>query len=110
PLEQTRRFSTGQSNQKVVRIQVCQGEARVFADNEPLGQLVLDELREAPRGKVEIKVTFEVDTNGILQVSAIDTETQRTQKARVQLLGTVDASEIEALRARQDQLPEVSGL
>ncbi|MBW2730865.1 MAG: Hsp70 family protein, partial [Deltaproteobacteria bacterium] len=38
PLEQTRRFSTGQSNQKVVRIQVCQGEARVFADNEPLGQ------------------------------------------------------------------------
>ncbi|PIE19787.1 MAG: molecular chaperone DnaK [Proteobacteria bacterium] len=105
PVEQTRKFTTSQDNQQVVRIQVCQGESRIFEENEPLGELVFDDLRQAPRGKVEVEVTFEIDTNGILQVSAIDTDTGRRQRAHVELVGSVDEGKIEQMQRRQEQMP-----
>ena len=105
PVEQGRRFTTSQENQTTVRIQVCQGESRYFDDNEPLGELVLDDIRPAPRGKVQIEVTFEIDTNGILQVSAIDVETGRRQRARVQLLGTSDEAKVAELQRRHSEMP-----
>lgn len=105
PIEQTRRFSTSRDNQTTVRIQVCQGESNVFEENQPLGELVLEDLRPAPRGQVRIEVSFEIDTNGILQVSAVDTTTGRVQKAHVRLLGTIAEDQVEALARRQDEMP-----
>ncbi|MCC6751616.1 MAG: Hsp70 family protein [Deltaproteobacteria bacterium] len=105
PLEQTRRFTTGQDNQQVVRIQVCQGESRVFAENQPLGELVLEGLRAAGRGQVQIQVTFEIDTNGIMQVQAVDLETGRQQRAKVNILGTTSEADLEAMMRRQQNLP-----
>ncbi|MCA9665661.1 MAG: Hsp70 family protein [Myxococcales bacterium] len=105
PVEQSRVFTTSQDNQQVVRIQVCQGESRTFAENQALGELLLEGLRPAARGEVQIEVRFEIDTNGILQVSAVDLETGRAQNARVQVIGTSSEEAISQMAARQDQMP-----
>jgi molecular chaperone DnaK len=105
PLEQTRVFATSQDGQQVVRIQVCQGESRAFAENQPLGELVLEGLRPAPRGAVEIAVTFEVDTNGMLNVRAVDQQTGQEQRARVQLIGAASREELEQMIRRHQALP-----
>ncbi|MCK5797964.1 MAG: Hsp70 family protein, partial [Deltaproteobacteria bacterium] len=81
------------------------GESRIFDENEPLGELVFEGLRAAPRGKVEIEVIFEIDTNGILQVSAVDTATGHRQRAHVELLGGVNESQIEEMQQRQEEMP-----
>jgi len=72
PVEQSRIFSTGRDDQTDVRIQIVQGESRHLEENVPLGELVVGPLRPAPRGEIEVLVTFEVDTNGILNVTARD--------------------------------------
>ncbi|MFH1132765.1 MAG: Hsp70 family protein [Pseudomonadota bacterium] len=105
PVEHTRTFSTSQDNQQTVRIQVCQGESTSFEENQPLGELLLEGLRPAPRGEVKIDVTFEIDTDGILQVRAIDLDTNRHQKARIKVLGTISKDRIEELTRKQDSLP-----
>jgi molecular chaperone DnaK len=105
PVEQTRTFTTSQDFQRQVRIQVCQGEEREFDKNQVLGELVLDGLRHAPRGEVRIQVTFEIDTDGILQVRALDMETQREQRARIKVLGTSSEEQTEALAAKHEDLP-----
>lgn len=105
PMEQTRRFSTSRDQQTSVRIQVCQGESNVFEENQPLGELVLESLRPALRGQVKVEVTFEVDTDGILQVSAVDLDTGQAQQAHVRLLGTISEDQAEAMAQRPDQLP-----
>ncbi len=68
-------------------IDCCRGESRRFADNEPLGQLVLDDLPSRPRGEVRIEVTFRVDTDGILHVRARDAQTGVKQEAQLAVLG-----------------------
>jgi molecular chaperone DnaK len=105
PVEQTRSFATSQDGQQVVRIQVCQGESRQFDNNQPLGELVLEGLRPAPRGEVRVEVTFEIDTDGILQVRARDAETGHEQRARIQLLGAMDEAQLADRAQRQDQMP-----
>jgi molecular chaperone DnaK len=70
-----------------VIIRVCQGEGEAFAQNNALGTLELSGLRGAGRGEVTIEVTFELDADGILQVSARDLETQRSTSARMKLIG-----------------------
>jgi molecular chaperone DnaK len=107
PVEQTRRFATGQDNQTSVRIQVCQGESPNFLDNQPLGELLLEDLRPAIRGQVHIDVTFEIDTDGILQIRTVDVETGRQQRARVNVLGTVTEEEMRALMEKHDELPTI---
>ena len=109
PVEQTRRFVTSQDHQTQVRIQVCQGEARKFDENQALGELVLDGLPPAPRGEVQVEVTFEIDTDGILQVSAMDMETGQAQQAEIHVLGAPSQEQTEALIEQHAQdLPAAS--
>ncbi|MBL8719359.1 MAG: Hsp70 family protein [Myxococcales bacterium] len=87
PCAQTRTFTTSSDNQQVVMIRVCQGEGEQFPLNTSLGQLELSGLRPARRGDLAIEVTFELDADGILNVRARDTETQRQTQAKMKLVG-----------------------
>lgn len=105
PIEQTRLFVTSQDHQEQVRIQVCQGESRVFEENMALGELVLDNLRPAPRGEVKVEVTFEINTDGILEVRARDPETGVLQRAQIKVLGTVSKDKMADLVRKQANMP-----
>ncbi len=96
PLEQTRVFTTAHDNQTSVEIRVGQGESRQFAENILLGSLVLDGLEGQTRGALRIAVTFEIDTDGILQVRAVDEATKKAQSARIQLLGVADEAGVQS--------------
>lgn len=87
PIERTRTFTTAHDHQTLVVIECCRGEAKRFADNEPLGQLVLEGLPPRRRGEVRIDVTFRVDTDGILHVRARDADTGIAREATLQVLG-----------------------
>jgi molecular chaperone DnaK len=100
PVEQTRVFTTAHDNQTSVEIRVGQGESRQFADNTLLGSLVLDGLESKTRGEQRIAVTFEIDTDGILQVRAVDQATQRAQSARIELLGVASEADVGAAKER----------
>ncbi|MBI4510366.1 MAG: Hsp70 family protein [Deltaproteobacteria bacterium] len=104
PLEQTRVFTTGHDDQKSVEIRVCQGESRRFEDNTQVGTLVLPDLPPRPRGLLRIAVTFEIDTDGILNVSARDEQTLQAQSARINLIGAQSSEEVEAARERLRQM------
>jgi molecular chaperone DnaK len=86
PVEQTRIFATTHDEQTSVVIRISQGESRRFADNQPLGELELSNLRQAARGEVSIAVTFELGADGTLTVKAQDVETGRETATRVSLL------------------------
>ncbi len=87
PCERTRAFSPSRDFQTSVRIRVAQGEEEGFGANTYLGELELSELRSAMRNEIVITVTFAVDANGTVQVSATDTATGREARARLQLIG-----------------------
>ena len=87
PIERTRTFTTARDQQTMVVIECCRGEAKRYADNEPLGQLVLEGLPARRRGEVRIDVTFRVDTDGILHVRARDADTGIAREAQLQVLG-----------------------
>jgi molecular chaperone DnaK len=90
PVEQSRIFSTSKDSQTELRIRIVQGESDRARDNTPLGELVVSGLRQAPRGEVKVLVTFEVDTNGILNVTARDRDTGRICKRAVKISGELD--------------------
>jgi len=100
PIEQTRVFTTAHDNQTSVEIRVGQGESRQFAENILLGTLVLEGLEARSRGAQRIAVTFEIDTDGILQVRALDEATRQAQTARIELLGVADAADVDAAKLR----------
>lgn len=104
PVEQTRVFSTGTDMQESVRVLVVQGESRRIEDNQPLGEIVLSGLRQAPRGAVKIGVTFMLDADGTLGVRATDLDTGREQVIRIQLVGGMSEAEIQSLAERQQQM------
>jgi len=83
PTDQSRIFTTSADNQVQVKIRVYQGESKKAAENDLLGEFQLDGLRAAPRGDVKIEVTFELDANGILHVTAKDLETNKQQVIRI---------------------------
>jgi molecular chaperone DnaK len=87
PAERTRVFTTTHDNQQEVVLRVCQGAERQFAANTPLGELRLQGLRAARRGEVKIEVTFLVDADGILQISAKDLATGRSERATLRVVG-----------------------
>jgi molecular chaperone DnaK len=101
PVEQTRLFTTTRDNQRFVRIQVCQGEAEEFEQNLKLGEVVLSGLREAPRGEVTIAVTFEINTDGLLEVRARDRDTGLQQVATMRVLGGLSEDEVAAMAERR---------
>jgi len=87
PIERARVFTTSRDNQTRVEIDCCRGEARRYADNEPLGTLLLDGLPARPRGELHIEVQFRVDVDGILHVRATDQTSGQQQEAHLQVLG-----------------------
>ncbi len=87
PIERTRVFTTARDNQTRVEIDCCRGESRRFAENEPLGHLLLEGLTPTPRGDLKIEVCFRVDADGILHVRASDAESGARQEARLQVFG-----------------------
>jgi molecular chaperone DnaK len=87
PIERTKVFTTARDNQTKVIIDCCRGEQRRYAENEPLGTLVLDGLPAQKRGEIQIEVTFRVDTDGILHVRAKDVATGAAQEVSLTILG-----------------------
>jgi molecular chaperone DnaK len=104
PITVKKRYVTVRDDQETVRIVVCQGETRRLADNVVLGDVVLADLPLLPRGSVEIEVAFELDTSGMLQVSALDAATGKSQRVALDLVGRMDAEEVAAARARMRKL------
>ena len=99
PTDQSRIFTTSADNQVQVKIRVYQGESKKAAENDLLGEFQLDGLRPAPRGDVKIEVTFELDANGILHVSAKDLETNKTQAIRIAASSGLTRDEVQKMKA-----------
>ena len=88
PIERTRVFTTARDNQTRVEIDCCRGESRRYAENEPLGKLVLEELPAKPRGDLKIEVSFRVDADGILHVTRGGCRLGRSaRRRRLQVIG-----------------------
>ena len=104
PVEQTRIFSTTHDNQDAVLIRICQGESRRVEKNVVLGELELLGLRAAQRGEVQIAVTFEIDTDGILNVSAKDLETGRATRTQITLFGGYSEDQVAQMEERSRSL------
>ncbi|MCB9612950.1 MAG: Hsp70 family protein [Sandaracinus sp.] len=104
PSEQGRVFGTASDGQQVVTVRICQGESRVFKENELLGEVELSGLRAAPRGHVKIDVTFLLDASGTLDVRAIDADTGAQQTIRINLAGGADDADIARMMQRQRAL------
>jgi molecular chaperone DnaK len=110
PVEQTRMFTTTVDSQRYVRIQVSQGESPSFEENTKLGEVLLTNLRDAPRGEVTVAVTFEINTDGLLEVRALDEATGQEQVATMRVLGGLSPDEVEEIMARQrNEPPPVGG-
>lgn len=95
PTKKSQVFSTAEDNQSAVTIRVFQGEREMAADNKPLGQFDLVGIPGAPRGVPQIEVTFDIDANGIVQVSAKDKATGKEQQIRIQASGGLSDDDIE---------------
>lgn len=98
PTSKTQVFSTAAENQPSVEIHVLQGERPMAADNKTLGRFILDGLPPAPRGIPQIEVTFDIDANGILSVSAKDKATGKTQSIRIEGSSGLSKEEIERMK------------
>ena len=97
PTKKSQVFSTAQDNQNAVNINVSQGERQLAKDNKSLGNFMLDGIPPAPRGMPQIEVTFDIDANGILSVSAKDKGTGKEQKITIQASGGLSETEIEQM-------------
>ena len=97
PTKKSQVFSTAQDNQNAVNIVVAQGERQLAKDNKSLGNFMLDGIPPAPRGVPQIEVTFDIDANGILSVSAKDKGTGKEQKITIQASGGLSDSEIDQM-------------
>jgi len=97
PTKKSQTFSTAENNQSAVTIRVFQGERKIAADNKLLGQFNLEGIPPAPRGLPQIEVTFDVDANGIMHVSAKDKATNKEQRITIQSSGGLNAEEIEQM-------------
>jgi molecular chaperone DnaK len=102
PTKKSQVFSTADDNQSAVTISVCQGEREMAADNKALGQFNLEGISPAPRGVPQIEVTFDIDANGIVKVSAKDKATGKEQEIRIQASGGLDDGEIERMVAEAE--------
>ena len=97
PTKKSQTFSTAEDNQSAVTIRVFQGEREIAADNKMLGQFDLVGIPPAPRGVPQIEVTFDIDANGIVNVSAKDKGTGKEHQIRIQASGGLSDDEIEKM-------------
>ncbi|GGA37659.1 molecular chaperone DnaK [Pelagibacterium lentulum] len=97
PTKKSQVFSTAEDNQSAVTIRVAQGEREMAADNKMLGQFDLVGIPPAPRGVPQIEVTFDIDANGIVNVSAKDKGTGKEQQIRIQASGGLSDEDIEKM-------------
>ncbi len=97
PTKKSQTFSTAEDNQSAVTIRVFQGEREMAADNKLLGQFDLVGLPSAPRGVPQIEVTFDIDANGIVHVTAKDKATGKEQQIRIQASGGLTDADIEKM-------------
>jgi molecular chaperone DnaK len=97
PTKKSQIFSTAEDNQNAVTIRVFQGEREMAADNKMLGQFNLEDIPPAPRGMPQIEVTFDIDANGIVSVSAKDKGTGKTQNITIQASGGLSDEDIEKM-------------
>lgn len=100
PAKKSQTFSTAADNQPGVDIRICQGERKMFADNKILGNFHLGDIEPAPRGTPQIEVTFDIDANGILHVSAKDKNTGKENKISIE--GSSGLSDEEIEKAKRD--------
>jgi len=97
PTKKSQVFSTADDNQSAVTIRVFQGEREMAADNKLLGQFNLEDIPPAPRGVPQIEVTFDIDANGIVNVSARDKGTNREQRITIQASGGLSDADIDRM-------------
>ena len=97
PTKKSQVFSTAEDNQSAVTIRVFQGEREMATDNKELGKFNLEEIPPAPRGMPQIEVTFDIDANGIVSVSAKDKGTGKEQKITLQASGGLSEDEIDKM-------------
>ena len=100
PVKRSQVFSTAVESQPAVDIRICQGERPLFADNKLLGNFRLDGIEPAPRGMPQIEVTFDIDVNGILHVTATDKKNNKEQKISIEGSSGLNEEEIE--KAKRD--------
>jgi len=98
PVSKSQIFSTAADNQPSVEIHVLQGERPMAADNKTLGRFILDGIPPAPRGVPQIEVTFDIDANGILNVSAKDKATGKEQSIRIEASSGISREDIERMK------------
>jgi molecular chaperone DnaK len=108
PSERSRTFVTAVDNQTAVRVRVAQGESKSFRENTLLGEVELQNLRPGPRGSVKIDVIFALDTDGILNVRAVDVSTGQEARVTVRLVAVPDMGQVEQMAARQAAMPMTS--
>ncbi|MFH0180178.1 molecular chaperone DnaK [Streptomyces cacaoi] len=97
PVRRTETFSTAEDNQPAVDVVVLQGERESAADNRVLGRFQLTDIRPAPRGEAQVEVTFDVDANGILNVTARDKDTGKEQGITISESSNLDRTEVERM-------------
>ncbi len=98
PSKKSQVFSTAADNQPSVEIHVLQGERSMAKDNKTIGRFHLDGLPPAPRGVPQIEVTFDIDANGIIQVTALDKATNKSQDIRIEASSGLSEEEIEKMK------------
>ncbi|MFA6552100.1 MAG: molecular chaperone DnaK [Candidatus Paceibacterota bacterium] len=98
PTSRTQTFSTASDNQTSVEIHIVQGERAMAGDNKSLGRFVLDGIPPAPRGMPQVEVTFDIDANGILSVTAKDKATGKAQSIKIQASSGLTKDDIEKMK------------
>ena len=102
PVRKQHVFTTTRDGQSAVKIRVLQGESETAAENDLLGEFVLSGIRPAPKGEPSIEVSFDIDANGIVSVSARDTDTGKEQSITVNATGTLSEEEIARIIEEQE--------
>ncbi|MGQ4647412.1 molecular chaperone DnaK [Lyngbya aestuarii] len=107
PVRRSDNFSTAQNNQTLVEIHVLQGEREMGADNKSLGRFKLTGIPPAPRGVPQVMVAFDIDANGILQVTALDRTTGREQSVTIQGASTLSESQVNQMIREAEQFAQI---